>query len=139
MDPRAAISESGLKLQHDIGVRMNDAITRDFLALQEVRARRAVLKTQRQGAKAGELADSLVALDSTLAGLEAGTSGGAAAGLAKLNGDLATILDIVESADAEPTTQTVAAAADLERSLNALLTQWSNIQRSRIGGTLRLP
>jgi hypothetical protein len=73
MDPRAPITAAGLRQQHDIGVRMNAAIDRDFAALTELRARRGVLRTQREGAKAKEVADSLIALDSTLARLDIGT------------------------------------------------------------------
>jgi hypothetical protein len=73
-----------------------------------------------------------MALDSTLANIENGARGGAAAGLVPLNEQLAGILDAVEGADAEPTTQVVAAAGDLEKSLAAILAQWSDIQRTRI-------
>jgi photosystem II stability/assembly factor-like uncharacterized protein len=132
MDPRAQISEAGLKLQRDIGVRMNDAISRDFAALAQVRERRGLLRTQREGAKAGEIADSLAALDSLLLGIESGPRGGTAENLVRLNGELAGILDTVEGADAEPTTQVVRAAADLERALAAVLTQWSEVQRTRL-------
>ena len=132
MDPRVQITDAGLRMQRDIGLRMNDAIARDFAALGEVRAQRTLLRTQREGAKAKEVADSLVALDSTLANIENGVRGGAAAGLVPLNAQLAGILDAVEGADAEPTTQAVAAAGDLEKSLAAILAQWSDIQRTRI-------
>jgi photosystem II stability/assembly factor-like uncharacterized protein len=132
MDPRAPITAGGLKLQHDIGVRMNDAISRDFAALGEVRRQRALLKTQREGAKAGEVADSLVALDTALSAIESGPRSGTAETLVRLNGDLAGILDTVEGADMDPTTQTVAAAADLERSLASVLARWSEIQRTRL-------
>jgi hypothetical protein len=130
MDPRVQITGVGLRLQHNIGVRMNDAISRDFAALGEVRAQRKLLEAQRTGAKAREVADSLVALDSTLATLESGTQ--PVAGLVRLNQQLAGVLDIVEGADAEPTTQVVAAADALEKSLASLLAQWSDIQRTRI-------
>ena len=132
MDPRVQISEPGLRLQHDIGVRMNEAISRDFAALTQVRERRALLRTQREGAKAGEIADSLAALDSLLLGIESGPSGGTAENLVRLNGELAAVLDIVEGADAEPTTQVVRAAADLERALAAVLSGWSEVQRTRL-------
>jgi hypothetical protein len=49
-----------------------------------------------------------------------------------LNEQLAGILDTVEGADAEPTTQVVAAASELERSLAAALTQWSDIKRTKL-------
>ena len=132
MDPRVQITDAGLRLQRDIGVRMNDAISRDFAALSEVRARRALLRAQREGAKAKEVADSLVALDSLLANIETGARRGGAASLVVLNEQLAGILDTVEGADAEPTSQVVAAAGDLEKALGALLSQWSDIQRTRI-------
>lgn len=92
----------------------------------------AQMRTQREGAKAKEVADSLMALDSTLANIENGVRGGAAGGLVPLNGQLAGILDAVEGADAEPTTQVVTAAGDLEKSLAAILAQWSDIQRTQI-------
>jgi hypothetical protein len=92
-----------------------------------------VLRTTREGAKAKELADSLVALDSTLARVENGTEAANAVGLVALNEQLAGILDTVEGADAEPTTQVVAAASDLERSLAAALARWSDIKRTRLG------
>jgi hypothetical protein len=132
MDPRVHISAAGLRLQHDIGVRMNDAIARDFAALEEVRAQRATIKTQREGAKAREIADSLVAIDSALAVLESGVAGAPAAGLAALNEQLAAILDTVEGADAEPTAQVVAAAGQLEKSLNAVLGQWAQLRQTRL-------
>jgi photosystem II stability/assembly factor-like uncharacterized protein len=132
MDPRVRITDAGLHLQHDLGVRMNDAISRDFVALGEVRAQRTLLRAQREGAKAKEVADSLVALDSALAGFENGGRGSTAAGFVMLNEQLAGILDIVEGADAEPTSQVVAAAGELEKSLAALVAQWSEMQRGRL-------
>jgi hypothetical protein len=132
MDPRVRISAQGLALQHDLGVRLNDAIRRDFAALGEVRARRALLRTQRAGAKGGEVADSLTTLDTALGALESGGNTSAAANLVRLNSDLATVLDIVEGADAEPTTQTVVAVSSLEQSLGALLNQWSDLKRTRL-------
>ncbi|HEY0528975.1 MAG TPA: hypothetical protein VGD02_09105, partial [Gemmatimonadaceae bacterium] len=132
MDPRVRITAAGLALQHDLGVRLNDAIRRDFAALGEVRARRALLRTQRQGAKAGEVADSLTTLDTQLGVLESGGKTSTAANLVRLNSDLATLLDIVEGADAEPTTQTVAAVSSLGEALATLLNQWSDLKRTRL-------
>jgi hypothetical protein len=132
MDPRAPITAAGLRLQHDIGIRMNDAISRDFAALGEVRRQRVLLKAQREGAKAGEVADSLVSLDSALAAIESGPRTGTAENLVRLNGELAGILETVEGADMDPTTQVVGAAADLERSLASVLARWSEIQRTRL-------
>jgi hypothetical protein len=135
MDPRAPITAAGLRLQHDIGVRMLTAIDRDFAALSELRSQRTLLRTQREGAKAKEVADSLVALDSTLARLENGVGGGTAVGLARLNEQLATVLDIVEGADMDPTTQTISAAGDLEKALASALAEWADVKRTRFRQT----
>jgi hypothetical protein len=43
--------------------------------------------------------------------------------LTKLNADLIAMLDVIESADAAPTTQAVAAVAQLERTLQGLLSR----------------
>ncbi|MGI8402790.1 MAG: hypothetical protein ACR2NS_14480, partial [Gemmatimonadaceae bacterium] len=119
-------------LQHDIGVRMNDAISRDFAALAELRHQRSLLKVQREGAKAGEVADSLVALDSALAAIEVSPQRGDAESLVRLNGELAGILDTVEGADMDPTAQVIRASSDLERALAAVLRRWSEMQRTRL-------
>jgi hypothetical protein len=111
---------------------MNDAISRDFAALGELRRQRALLKAQREGAKAGEVADSLVALDSALAVIESGPRSGTAENMVRSNEELAGILSTVEEADMDPTTQVVAAATDLERALSSVLAQWSEIQRTRL-------
>jgi hypothetical protein len=113
---------------------MSDAISRDFAALSQLRARRALLRTQREGAKAGEVADSLAALDSLLVGIESGVRGNTAENLVRLNEELAGILANVEGADAEPTTQVVAAASELERALTAVLARWSEVERTRLRG-----
>jgi hypothetical protein len=131
MDPRVQITGAGLKLQHDIGVRMNEAISSDFAALSQIRTRRAMLRTQREGAKAGEIADSLAALDSLLVAIESGSPGSTTENLVRLNDELAGILSTVEGADAEPTTQLVAAASELERALTAVLARWSELHRTR--------
>jgi hypothetical protein len=131
MDPRVRVTAAGLQLQHDLGVRLNDAIHRDFAALGELRTRRAALKTQREGAKAGEVADSLTTLDTALATLESGGTPSTAANLVRLNSDLATLLDIVEGADAEPTSQIVSSVSSIEQALKTVLNQWNDIKRTR--------
>ncbi|MDQ6770187.1 MAG: hypothetical protein M3Z54_09385, partial [Gemmatimonadota bacterium] len=93
---------------------------------------RGLLKTQREGAKTGEVADSLVALDTILGTIESGPRTGTAESLVRLNGELAAILDAVEGADMDPTAQLVAAASDLEQSLASVLAQWAEIQRTRL-------
>jgi hypothetical protein len=52
----------------------------------------------------------------------------------RLNDELAGILSTVEGADAEPTTQVVAAASDLERALAAVLARWAEVHRTHFRG-----
>lgn len=133
MDPRAPITRAGLTLQRDIGIRLSNAIARDFAALGEIRRQRALLWTQRTGAKTGTVADSLTALDTALAAIESAPGNRSAESLVRLNGELADVLDTVEGADMDPTAQAIAAAADLERALSSVIGRWSDIQRTRLG------
>jgi hypothetical protein len=52
--------------------------------------------------------------------------------LTRLNGELVTLLDIVDGADAEPTTQVVAAAGELERALAEQLARWREVQEREV-------
>jgi len=75
--------------------------------------------------------------DKKLAELE-GTTGGygtqflstpAGRSLARLNTGLKSVLDIVDSADAAPTTQAVAMFADVKKALDEQLDRWDEIKK----------
>ena len=126
MDPRVKTSAGDLQQQFATAAKLSDLLRQDYNALIQLRARRAQLRGARQqGDTSG------TTLDARLAQLEGGGGGrggrGAAASpsLSALNGELAGLYNIVEGADAAPTTQALAAMSELERQLKMVLAQWS--------------
>ncbi len=104
MDPRVHATAPVLSQQLALAQRLVDAMGRDSAAVGEVRAMRA----------RGGASDSLPALDRELA---------------RLNGQLASLLEVVDGADAVPTTQVVRAIEAAERTLAAALARWEAIRR----------
>jgi photosystem II stability/assembly factor-like uncharacterized protein len=107
MDPRIKTPPVGLLEQFRLATRLTSMLHRDYQVLQEVRELRTRLKSEDPE------------LEQQAAAIEGGAQG--SEGLSRLNGEMVTALDIVEGADATPTTQMVAAVADLQRKLDALI------------------
>jgi photosystem II stability/assembly factor-like uncharacterized protein len=107
MDPRVTTPVAVLAQQFALATRLTDAIRRDSVAIAEVRA----LRTSGGGAARS---DSLTQLER---------------GLARLNGQLVGVLDVVADYDGAPTSQTVRTAAAYERTLAELLGQLEVLKR----------
>jgi photosystem II stability/assembly factor-like uncharacterized protein len=107
MDPRIKTPPAGLLEQFRLATRLTSMLHRDYQVLQEVRELRTRLKSENPE------------LEQQAAAIEGGAQG--SEGLSRLNGEMVTALDIVEGAEATPTTQMVAAVADLQRKLDALI------------------
>jgi hypothetical protein len=110
---------------------LSEALRKDYDALQQVRKARAQLRTLLEPRRAlpGALAEDVNALEKKLEDLE-GVAGGFGARprtdtLAGLNSSLATVYEMVDSADAAPTSQAVATFAELQQSLSAVLARWN--------------
>jgi photosystem II stability/assembly factor-like uncharacterized protein len=133
MDPRVKTSPEGLKAQFELEMKIVEAMQRDFDALTEVQKVRKALK---QISSTANLQSQVGELDKKLAEVE-GTAGGygaqylstpAGRGLARLNSGLSTLLAIVDSADAAPTTQAVATLTEVQRALDEQLAQWADLR-----------
>ena len=94
---------------------MND----DFAALQEVRALRVQIK-DRQAKATAATADTITALDQKGAALEGDFT--------RLNGELASILEVLEESDQTPTSQAAAAVANLRKALDVALARWKSLK-----------
>jgi hypothetical protein len=91
-------------------------------ALAEIRAFRASHKDGDLEAKAAAIAGE------GGGGRRGGLGGGGATeNLSRLNGELAGLLAILDSADAAPTTQAAAAVTDLARATAAQLRAWKDL------------
>ena len=61
-------------------------------------------------------------------GLRRRSAGQEAASLGRLSGELGTLLEILQGADATPTTQAVSACADTKKNLDELLGRWTDLK-----------
>jgi len=127
MDPRVPTSAADLARQLDLSMRVCAAMREDRAALERVRGLRAQVKSLREKAGKGPAPRGIAALDARAAALEGSLEGfgggpGAASqeSLSRLNGQLVTILEILQEADAKPTAAAAAAVEELEMSLSGL-------------------
>ncbi|MEO8663161.1 MAG: glycoside hydrolase, partial [Bryobacteraceae bacterium] len=114
MDPRVTTPAADLEEQFQVSLRVYELIDKSFQTLQDVR------KTKDPRAAAFDGAASRF------------RRGGGGDNFAALNGQLAGVLDVLQGADAAPTTQAAAAVRQLEERLNKLLAAWRELR-----GTLR--
>ena len=133
MDPRLKTSGESLKAQFEMETKIVEAMQRDFDALTEVQMVRKALKqissTANLQSQVGELDKKLVEVEGSAGGYGAQyLSTPQGRGLARLNSALSTLLTIVDSADAAPTTQAVATFAQVERALDEQLARWAEMR-----------
>jgi membrane-associated HD superfamily phosphohydrolase len=138
MDSRIKTPEADLRKQFEMEAGIVEGMNETFEMLQQVRSLRPQV-ADRAGKAKGALADSLKALDKEAAELE-GASQGAFFGippsgrqpenLSTLNQHFGQLLNVVDSADAAPTTQASAVYLELEDAVGKLLTQWKKVREA---------
>jgi photosystem II stability/assembly factor-like uncharacterized protein len=143
MDPRVKTPPEGIAQMFAISYRSYEGAREAREAQSEIRKLRAQLKEVRERAGQGALADAIVALDGKAAALDGGEAGGlrgagggqrgggrgaGEASFARLSGELSSLMNLVESADATPTTQAVAAFDEAQRALAGLMARWREIK-----------
>jgi len=134
MDPRVTTPAAGLAQQFDAEIKIADALRQDFNALQQVRAVRAQLKTLLMPARSlpGDVSGAINALEKTLAVLEGAprqfgqpvTSDN----LTAMNSSLETVYEMVDSADAAPTSQALKTFSELQSALLPLMAKWNEVK-----------
>jgi hypothetical protein len=135
MDPRVKAPAEVLARQFELSFQCYEGARQAREVLGRVRKLRSQIAELKAKAGEGALADALAALDrkvSPLEGVERGRGGRGAAGpreptLAGLAGESQHLLDVLQGADAPPTTQAVAACADTQKALRALLARWGEL------------
>jgi hypothetical protein len=122
MDPRVHLAPGMLGVQFALAQRLIEAMRRDSAGLSAVRGLRGEIKTARERAGAGALADVLDSLATDAQTIESG-AGEQAPGargdesLTRLGGELAALYGIIEGVDTGPTAAARGAVGDLERAL----------------------
>ena len=107
MDPSMQTSSAEIERQQRLSMKLYDLLQHGFDALTDVRAFRA---DRRNAARENEAA----ALERSLT---------------RLNGNLGSLLSIIERADVAPTSQVVEAIGTVERELNVTLAEWQVLRR----------
>jgi photosystem II stability/assembly factor-like uncharacterized protein len=132
MDPRVTTPPASVAKMFEVSMRCYEGVAKARSAQAEIRKLRDQLKALKEKAGQGTTAEAIAALDQKAAGVEGagglGPRGGGASGLARLAGDLLSVMNLVEGADAAPTTQAVAASDALQKSLADALSSWGEIK-----------
>jgi photosystem II stability/assembly factor-like uncharacterized protein len=138
IDPRVKTPRAGLEQQFALSAEAAEGMTRTFEALGELKKLRAQLKEMRaRTGLAPALAEALATLDRKAAVLESGAAQGATPApgtppaptdFNQLHSSFATLYGVLQQADAAPTTQAVAAAADLQRRLREATSSWNELK-----------
>jgi photosystem II stability/assembly factor-like uncharacterized protein len=136
IDPRVKTSRAGLDQQFKLSMQAYEGMEQSREALDGIRKLRAQVKELRARAGQGAVADALLSLDQKMAALETDSDARPAGGagntgetnLTRVNASLGSLLDLLQSADAAPTTQAVTASAELQRKLSELLSRWKEIK-----------
>jgi hypothetical protein len=140
MDPRVKTARAGLERQFALSAQAAEGMTQTFDVLAGLKQVRAQITSLRSRASAipGALDEALAALDRKAAMFEGVP--GSAAGVAsappdfnQLHAQLATLYGVLQQADAAPTTQAAAAAADLQRRLREALPVWDSFKTAEVG------
>ena len=125
MDPRVKTPPAALARQFELSRQVCELMQQGWDALSEIKAFRVKNPT-------GDLNQRAAAIEGTGGGGRRGGRGGGATpeNLSRLNGELVAVLNILESADAAPTSQAAAAVADLSRVTAAQLIAWKELRAS---------
>jgi photosystem II stability/assembly factor-like uncharacterized protein len=140
MDPRVTTPPAGIAKMFEISLRCYEGIAKARAAQAEIRKLREQLKAlkEKAGEDAGQgtVVSAIAALDQKAAGIDgaagSGPRGGGGSGLARLASELLSLMNLVEGADATPTTQAVTASEALQKSLAAALSNWSEIKEKEV-------
>jgi photosystem II stability/assembly factor-like uncharacterized protein len=137
MDPRVKSSTADLAQQFKASEDLYGDARTVSAAMEQVATLRSQIKELQKPAPK-EISVSLTALDQklqTLSGVEAGRGGGRGGdpkSLAALRGALLGLMGLLQEADVAPTTQELAAAADLKRTQQAIFDSWQLIKTQDI-------
>ena len=136
IDPRITTPLAGLQQQFALSMQSYEGIKQTYIMQNEAKNLQAQLKTAREKGTQDDLKKEIEALEQKL---NAFINGNPATPtpltdfpLNRLNGAFRTLLDLLQDADATPTTQAIATAKDLQTALSNLQKRWSEIKEKDI-------
>jgi hypothetical protein len=136
MDPRVKTPAEGLAQQFSLSMQCYEGVREAREALGQVRKLRAQVKEVRGKAGEGALADALADLDRKATALEGSerrrgerpAEGAREPSLGRLAGEMQHLMDVLQGADATPTTQAAAACEETRKALRELRERWGGLK-----------
>ncbi|HEV8271930.1 MAG TPA: hypothetical protein VGQ04_11540, partial [Chitinophagaceae bacterium] len=123
MDPRVKTSTANLQQQHDLSLHCYNGRKECMKILEEIRSYRSSLKNQIPNS------DELGKKDKEAAALESTPQGSPAESFTKINGEFASIFNILQDSDMPPTTQTIAAFKEADVAFKELKKKWDDLKK----------
>jgi photosystem II stability/assembly factor-like uncharacterized protein len=138
IDPRVTTPIEGLQQQFALSMQAYDEINQSHAMLEQIRAVKARLKELRARGVTGDMAKSLDEFENQLNTFE-GTNpetrrgaGGSTMNFTNLSSSLVSLLEVLQSADVAPTTQTIATAQELQQKFMDVAARWNEVKAKNI-------
>ena len=144
MDPRVKTSSAALETEHKMAVALFDALAQDSSISAQVQKLRDQVRGARDGNNNEPLGKMLDAFDAKLVAVAGGNAGGgrpgagprattpAAPTFASMSGNILSLMNLLEEADAEPTSVQSAAAQKILQELASLVARWNTLRTSEL-------
>jgi photosystem II stability/assembly factor-like uncharacterized protein len=139
IDPRIATSLAGLQQQFNLSMQAYDSLKQTRSALGDLRNLRKKLAEAKNKAGQNDVVKSIDELDKKLAAIESGVQQTPPQPtpltdfpLIRLSGAFTTLLDLLQDADATPTTQAVSASKELQQAWMSLQKRWNEVKEKDI-------
>jgi photosystem II stability/assembly factor-like uncharacterized protein len=135
MDPRVKTEAEGLAQQFKLSMQCYKGLRDNHATLAQIRKLREQMARAKELGK-GSLNDSFATLERAIASIEGRESrredrfplGPRQPTLVRLSGELVQLLQLLQRADVAPTTQAIAACADVRKTLDALQMRWNDVK-----------
>ena len=128
MDPRVKVSVKDLETQHDLSRQCYEGRKECMKILEGIGAYRSQLKNQITNASAATAGD-LNKKDKEAAALETTPQGSQAESFTKVNGEFASIFNILQDSDTTPTTQVIEAFKEANAGFKELKKKWEALKK----------
>ena len=137
IDPRVTAVTADLQQQFALSMQAYEGIKQTYAMLAEARKLQAQLRTAKEKNTRDDLKKEIEALEQKLNAFINGNNAPAPIALTdfplgRLNGAFGTLLDVLQDADATPTTQAVSTAKDLQQAWINLQKRWSEIKEKDV-------
>ncbi|HSU28809.1 MAG TPA: hypothetical protein VLJ68_10530, partial [Chitinophagaceae bacterium] len=130
MDPRVKTPLVALQKQHDLSLLCYERRKELTTLIKEIHAFRVSLQSQLTSALS-TVADKLGPMEKEAGQLENTAQGSQEPSFGRLSAGYSSMFGILQSSDWPPTSQTTAAAAELEKQYNALMAKWKILKNKK--------